>query len=183
MAKGKKWELVLKEVESLIGHSNGVLFDRVLKLQSVYDDPAFRLHHKEVEDDIHDHLDKFLGDYGISFADASLMLRYYPAKSQWEFGKVREMLAESMDRRDAERPQAAAPRKRSVVSHKEFEQVQKQVEQETVRSKALASELADKRTELEQLREENKRLTRELARAEGRISELERMVKGELAAA
>lgn len=184
MAKGKKWELILKEVESLVGGSNVLLFDRVTKLQAVYDDPEFRRFHGDVIDAMDEHLDKYVGDYGLSFSDLTLVLRYYPARVQWETGQLREMLAMSLDRRDSERKsdKPAVERKRSVVTHKEFEAVQKQAEQEATRAKSLASELADRRSEVERLRDENRELTRQLARAEGRISELERMLKGELAA-
>lgn len=180
-----KWEIKLKEVDRLIAGSNASLFDRAVLLQEVYDDPGFRQFHGAKEDAMHDQLDAKLGDYGITFADASLMLRYFPAKASWQTSHIRNMLAEAMDRRDAERRPAAAvvARQRATVTRKEHEALQKRLGEEATRAAALAREIADSRTELERLRDENRRLAAELARAEGRIVELERALNRQLSAA
>ena len=94
------YAMKLKEVEKLVGKSNATLFDRVKILCEVYSDPEFMAFHSERPDAAEEHLDSYLGDYGISFADARLMLRYFSTRREWETGNIRQMLGESLDRGD-----------------------------------------------------------------------------------
>lgn len=178
MANGKKWEKMLLEVKELVGKSNELLFDRATRLVAVYHDKDFQDYHKGDADKIESHLDQYVADYGVTFYDVLEMLKWFPSRGEWSKGSVRQILAESLERRDATRPakEATAIKRSNPIPVKEHEAVKKELAQEVARAKSLASEI-------QELRDENRRLTRELAMAEGRISELERMVKRDLATA
>lgn len=183
MAK-KKWENVLVEVKQLLAESRANLFEAVTRIVAVYDDTDFRAHHSDKIDAMESHLNEFLADFDLTYGEAALILKYYPARDQWRTNSLRTMLAESVTRRDSESrrdaPVRPAPRRIKV---EEFEAVQKRFDQESARANSLAQTVQTKDDIINELRQENQRLTRELARAEGRISELERALSRELQAA
>ena len=186
MAKGKKWELLLTEVKNLLADSRGNMCDAVERLVQVFRDTDYLAFHGDNLDAAQEHLDTFLADFDLTFAEAELIYKYYPTREQWRTTSLRTMLAESMNRRDtSQRPEAgdATKKSRTVISRKDFEKVQQQLSQEVARSKSLVDQLADAMAETARLSKENRELVRQLARAEGRISELERIATRELATA
>lgn len=180
MAKQKKWEMLLAEAKFLMQQSRDTLFDVVSKMVSVSNDADFLAFHGGVIDKADEHLDQFLADYDITFREAELVLKYYPAREQWRNTGIRVMLAESIVRRD-EASKSGAPTRNSPrrVTIAEYEKLQEQLDTECKHTSAVVGELSEARSEMKTLREENRRLMRELAVAEGRISELERMIKRE----
>lgn len=186
MAKGKKWELLLVEVKNLLAESRGNLCDAVERMLTVFRDPEYLAFHGDKLDAAQAHLDTFLADFDLTYSEAELIYRYYPSREQWRTTSLRTMLAESMERRDASQraePGAAPKKSRAVISRKDFEKVEQQLAQEVTRNRSLADELADTRSELTRVLQENRELMRQLARAEGRIAELERIANREMAAA
>lgn len=180
MAK-KKWETLLNEATAMIQQSRENLFDAVTNLVAVMADEDFLSYHGGVLDKAEAMLDALLVGYDLSYQEAALMLKYFPAREQWRTKGIRELLNESIDRRDAEskanKPERSKPRR---VSLEEFAKLQEQIEAECKTTARLSQKLAESETERKSLEQKIRDLTRELARAEGRIVELERMVNRSL---
>jgi len=173
-----KWQTMMKKVDGLIGTSNGNLFERAKLLVAIWNDGEFLAFHNGDVDKAEESLNSKLGDYGLTIFDVKAMLGEFPNKAEWESGKLREMLATSLEAEDSRRKENSRPRaeRKSPVPRKEFEQVQKTLQATQARVESMGDENA-------RLREENARLRAELAHANGRIDELERVLKMQAAAA
>jgi len=171
----RKWQLVLKDVDKLIGSSNGSLFDRSKLLVAVWSDGDYLAHHKGDVDAAEVMLNEKLGDYGLTIFDVKTMLAEFPKREQWETGKLRAMLAEALAAEDSRRETRESPKveRKGPVPRKEFEQLQKIVENSESRIESISAENA-------RLREENSQLRMKLEHANGRINELERVLRREL---
>lgn len=165
------WKLKLEKARELVGKSNAGLYDRVKLLVEVYEDPDFLDFHDNVYDKAEAELDKALGDYGICFLDAMDIMKHFPKKAEWKGGNLREMLAEAVQARiNSRREKAPKSKRKGPVAHKEYEKVLKAKEAADQRIKSLEEDNL-------RLREENRKLTAEVARNEGRIAELERVLE------
>lgn len=167
-----KWQTMMKKVDSLIGTSNANLYERSKLLVAIWSDGDFLAFHNGDVDKAEESLNSKLGDYGLTIFDVKAMLDEFPKCEQWEKGKLREMLAHALEAGDSRRAEYQAPKtqRKGPVPRKEFEQLQKIVENTQNRADSLAEENA-------RLREENLRLRAQLDHANGRIDELERVLK------
>ena len=177
MAK-TKWELTLKKVDALIAESNGSLYDRAVMLKEVWDDPGFLEFHNRDIDKAEEHLNEKLGDYGVTIFDCISLLKHFPDRMRWTGGKLREMLAAALDAESRMRSDSADPKpdRKGPVARKEFDKLESDLKHVNSRADALAEENG-------RLRAENATLRSQLDQAHGRISELERILKREFAAA
>ena len=177
------WQQNLAQAREMRGQAGASLFDRLKLLNAVFEDADWRVRTgKTDEGQWLDMLDEEVADAFLPFAELRDMLLYAPERAQWSDGKLTELRAKMHEDRRRQRSESAAPQpQRKRVTADDL----KAVEREKAQSKALYldGECKSLQERLKELEVENRRLTRELAKAEGRISELERMVKGELAAA
>ena len=177
MAK-TKWEITLKKIDALIAESNGTLYDRVVMLKEVWDDPGFLGFHDRDIDKAESHLNEKLGDYGVTIFDCLSLLKHFPDRSRWSAGKLREMLAMALDAENRSRSESADPKpeRQGPIARKDFDKLVGDLKHVNSRADALAEENG-------RLRAENATLRSQLDQARGRISELERILKREFAAA
>ena len=162
----------MKKVDGLIGTSNANLFERSKLLVAIWEDGEFLAFHGGDVDKAEESLNSKLGDYGLTIFDVQSILKEFPQVQQWEKGKLREMLAKALEAEDSRREEHAAPKtdRKGPIPRKEFEQLQKIVENTQSRADSLSDENA-------RLREENTKLRGQLEHANGRIDELERVLK------
>lgn len=179
------WEVLMHRVKEIRGKSNALLFDRAKLLVEIWNDGDYLAFHNGSVDKAESFLDAELGDFGLGFFDVKAMLESFPRRVEWSEGKLREMLATALAKADEARrsraPETAAARPR--VTRKEVEAVEAEKVKAVQRGDYLESEVESLRRKNDELTAENRRLTAELARAEGRISELERFATREPVAA
>lgn len=177
MAKAK-WELLMTKIDALISESNASLYDRSVLLKQVWDDPAFLDFHNRDIDQAESHLNEKLGDYGVTIFDCLSLLKHFPEKLDWAKGNLRDMLAVALDKERQARAAVVAykPERKGPVARSEFDKLEQQLGHVNSRADSLAEENG-------RLREENARLRSELDRANGRIAELQSILKREFAAA
>lgn len=175
----KSYKKLLLEVRAMMGQSGESAFHRAKKLVEIFNDGDFRADNATLDDHgLAEILDGYCEkDLCLNFWNLKAMLEFCPDISRWKTGdlaKLRaEMLEASRSVQQSERPERTI--RRATLA--ELEQVSQ--DREMVRAKAatLEKEVTAKQTEVERLRQENQSLREKLARAEGRISELERAVK------
>lgn len=178
MSRTMKWEVTLKKVDALIAASNATLYDRVVLLKEVWDNPDFLAFHKQDVDKAEEHLNGKLGDYGLTIFDCLSLLKHFPQREKWEGGKLRELLATALDAEDKSRASAGAPKaeRKGPVARGEFEKLQDSLAHMNSRADSLAEENG-------RLRAENAQLRSDLDHARGQILELQRILRKELVAA
>ncbi len=179
MSRKQKWELVLRNVDELIKQANASLYDRVVMLKQVWDDPEFLAFHGSDVDAADEHLSSKLGDYAITFFNAIALLKHYPHREAWAAGNLRQMLATALESEQRSRDTEPKTERKKPVAHDEHERVKSELESQiqtlTSRGESLAEECA-------RLRQDNQELRRENAELRGRVMELERIARRELAA-
>lgn len=184
-----QWEQLLHKVKEIRGKSNGLLFDRTKLLVAIWNDGEYLAFHGGDIDKAEAYLDAEVGDYGLTFFDVKAIYENFPKRDAWTAGKLREMLATALQkaaeaRRERSRESGVeAPRTVHRIAKKELDAAVTERDTAIKRSEFLGSEVESLRNKVAELSEENRRLTAELARAEGRIAELERFAKRELSAA
>lgn len=182
MSRKVKWEIVLRNVDELIKQSNAGLYERVVLLQQVWDDPEFLAFHKSDVDEAEDHLNQKLGDYGITFFDAAAMLKHFPDRAEWASSSIRDLLAKALDLESSARTRHEAPKpeRKKPIARDEHERIKSELETQVQILGKRSESLAD---ECSRLRSENQELRRENAELRGRLQELERVLKRQLAEA
>lgn len=149
------------------------LHERVSLLVAVFEDREFRSDNQQFDDlKAAELLDSYLEDTALSFLEARAVLQTYPKFDQWTGKTVRELYESALESSrlsDDVKPRAT-PRR---VTLKMFEEEQLGRREAESEGRQLKKKLSD-------LEAENKQLIRDLAKAEGRISELERIVRREL---
>lgn len=166
----------LLNAKSMRGKGGFAAYDRVTLLNSVFDDRDFRADIGDVDDfRAAAVLSDYTEDLAFKFLELRAMLGYYPERAQWKDGKLRTMYEEM---RVAQRAADADPRKRSrtVVTREQYDAVSADKDHAEARAKFLDGELARSRDRIADLERENGDLKHALARAEGRIEELERRI-------
>lgn len=159
--ESQTWQKMLAQAREMRGQAGAALYDRMQLLVNVFEDADWRIRNGNFsEDEWMGLLDEEVSDVFLSFGELRDMLIYAPERSQWSDGRLDKLRAEMIESRKRGR-QAAKDNGESTGG-------------------ATRKSLKEKYTELET---ENQRLVRELAKAEGRIEELERIVNGELAVA
>lgn len=176
----KRWKQLLAKAREMRGQSGLKAYDRAQDLVEVFNDRDFRAERGNVDDlKAAKKLDQYVGDLCCEFLELRDMLSYYPSRDQWGDGNLAKMKREMYEahrksKRDSEAEAEPITRTRPTLA--EYKDLKKEADELKVRTKYQADEVA-------LLREENHRLRTELARAEGRIQELERIVKLQPAAA
>ena len=181
MSRKVKWEIVLRNVDELIKQSNAGLYERVVLLKQVWDDPDFLAFHKSDVDAAEDHLNQKLGDYGITFFDAAAMLKHFPDRSEWAGASIRDLLAKALDLESGARTRHEEPKsdRKKPIAHDEHERIKGELETQVQILSKRSESLADENS---RLRSDNQELRRENAELRGRVMELERIARRELAA-
>lgn len=124
-------------------------------------------------DDVAEHVaSRFLADFPIGLEELTIIVEHLPRREQWDKPLI-ELYQQVVREVRAATPRAErAPAARAT---------RKQLEEAMDRAKSAESEAKHLREQLSGVTEENRRLLRENARLEGRISELERIVARDLA--
>lgn len=172
MAVTKSWKTNMIQARALRGKAGGVTFDRAKLLVSVYDDPDFIAEHGDQLRAM-DVLDAEVSDLGFDFADLMNMLQCFPDRKVWEKKHLKTMQAEMLELAKNSKVQTitdAPPRRTATV--KQLDDAEKRAEKGEVRVESLSDELAE-------LKQENSDLRMQLSEANGRIMELERLIKVE----
>lgn len=183
--KSQTWQKSLAQSREMRGTSGGLLYERMVLLNNVFLDGDWRLRQGQLdESELMALLDGEVADVFLPFGELREMLLFAPERAQWTDGnlvKLRAAMHQSRaDARKAQQGERPTPRRVTKEELKAVEDEKAKVEMRASYLEGEAKSWAEKCRELE---EENRQLQRELARAEGRISELERIVNGELVAA
>ena len=149
------------------------LHERVKLLVGVFEDREFRADNQQYDDfQAANLLDKFLEATALTFLEARAVYQTYPAFKQWEGKSIRELYESALEQSratDSEK-ERATPRR---VTIKQFEEEQRSRRDAEAECRNLKKQVAD-------LEAENRNLIRDNARLEGRVSELERIIRREL---
>lgn len=164
-----EYKLKLIVVSEMKAQSKGLLYDRVKILNEVFDDRDFRAEAGNLDDfKADEHLSAYVDDTGFTFLQLRAILEHFPNRAAWEKRKLAEMYDEMRDAKaklNKQERQPTAPRRR--VTAAEFDQAQ----EEKSRAQVIAQQ---SREQLHKVTDEADALRAEVARLQGRISELER---------
>lgn len=166
----------LLNARAMRGKGGFAAYDRVTLLNGVFDDRDFRADIGNVDDfRAADVLNEYTEDLALRFLELRAMLEHYPERSQWKDGKLRTMYDEMRAARNVD----AEPtkRQRQSVTREQYDALQNDKQHAEARAKFLDGELSQRQNRLAELERENAQLKQALARAEGRIEELERQMK------
>lgn len=178
MATKTGYKKLLLKAKELMGQAGLLAFDRAKLLTEVFNDRDFRADLGNADDwKAADALNEFCRDLALKFDRLRQLIEHFPDRGQWATGDLEGMLARMIeDKRGEEREANAPAAKVNRIKREEFEAVQQQVAHEQARAKHLESVVSAKREEIQWLREENAELKHKLAVAEGRLTELERLL-------
>lgn len=188
------YKALLLKCQELRGQAGAAAYDRAKMLVQVFDSQAWRADASPKAGQLLDDLDAgrlldaYVEDLALGFLDLRAMLEHFPEREQWAQGLLKRMHAEMLAARETTEEQPA--RKRSVVTKQELEAVENERDHLKARADYLTRDIAEVKDELKEARQqvksleaENRQLRESLARADGRISELERIAARELVAA
>lgn len=183
--KQNTWQEKLVEASKLRGQSGLAAYRRILLLNEVFNDVAWRDRVGLSDDDkAMRTLDEYVDDLALTFAELRAMLDFYPSKEVWGTGKLMSLYREMREAQAAasrldgdERPQ------HKRIKKADFEKLAEEKQQVEYKVKQLTETVQQERDEIIQLRRENASLREELAEARGRIKQLEKAVSRDLAAA
>lgn len=182
MSKATYKEILIKVLE-MQSKSASDLYQRATLLVVVFDDSEFRADAGNADDHkAADMLDRYVGDSAYSFLQLRAMLIAEPKREAWKTKTLREIWDAASRKAEVT---GAATATRRAVKLKDFEQVQ--LERDSLQSqlahtrKSGEETIEELRSLLRQREQEIAELKREIAVAQGRIEELERMVEREFA--
>jgi hypothetical protein len=92
---------LLAEVRTLRGKGMGFLYERVVLLCQVYQDPEFRSHCENLEKNLEEELDAYLDDTCTDFLTARAVLKANPDKTDWLDKKLSAMKVEVLEAEQA----------------------------------------------------------------------------------
>lgn len=174
MKSNATYKKTLLKVRELLSAARRDLHAIVTNLVAVFNDRDFRADNGNADDfKAADVLNEFLGDWRLKFLDAKALLEEFPKAADWETTTVDAMLDQVRQRRQ---PEEKAKKTFHRVTQKEFEQEQEQRKSAESRAKFQAEMANERAKTIDELLAENAQLKRDLARAEGRIEELERQL-------
>lgn len=182
----RTWQDKLAEALKLKGQAGLAAYKRGSLLTEVFDDRTWRERVALVDDDkAMAVLDDYVEDLCLTFAELRAMTLYYPNREVWGQGKLRTLYVEM---RDAQRaagklPDDERPHRNGPIARKVFEAVVEEAASRERKVSQLTETLDEERSEVARLRSENANLREQLAEARGRISQLEKTLSRELAAA
>lgn len=146
------------------------LFQLATILVEVFEDRDFRADSGNI-DDFHasELLDKYLEHTAATFLEVRAILQTFPTLEQWNGKTVRELYESALEssRASEDSKPRVTPRR---ITIKEFE------EEQRLRREAEA-EVRNLKKQVDELDKQNRKLIRENATLEGRISELERAIE------
>lgn len=186
MASISGYKKLLIEAKRLVGQAGLAAYDRATLLNKVFEDPAFRADTGAVDDyALGEVLDAYVSDLAVDFMELKNLLDHFPNREAWGTGNLKrmrvEMIAARREASRAEREQAGETITRTRRTHQEFKELEhekdvaeRQLESSRRDNESLVQEVARLKKEAADLRIENAQLT-------GRITELERVLKRELA--
>lgn len=167
------WGQKIAKAREIRGRSMGLLYDRASLLAEVYEDPDFLATFASTDDAI-DALDIEVADSSCIWIELYGVLKMFPDRKQWVSGKLQDLRAQrevaEKERRAAANLDVDAPqRKRTTATVREVEEARKEAEVATRRVESQGKQI-------ERLLAENESLKAELAKAYGRIEELEKLL-------
>lgn len=172
------WSQKISKARILRSKGAALNFERIAILAEVYRDEEFLAEHGELE--ALSLLDEEVADLCADFKTLLSVYERFPRKTDWENKPLQKLVAQVLDEQAQARRQASGekpPRHRASVSVKQHEETVKEKEIAETRAKSLAEELIDARRRIKELESENQELRQDVARANGRIAELERIAK------
>jgi len=181
MAGKKSWKKLLENVKALFAEARVNLHAITVLLVKIWEDKDFR-HDAQLEDDYaaSDWIDEYITDTDLTFLELRAVLVQFPKEEQWKESTIRDLYAQT--KKTTEEQAEAPPVNRTAWKKKaeEAEEKLKETEFQNIQLKKVESDslerLTDQSQEIRNLKEEN-------AVLRGRIEELERLYKPELAAA
>lgn len=147
-------------------------YDRIKLLCEVFGDAEFRADLNLIDDgQAADWLDKECGDLGHPFLTLKAAYERHPQRESWRNATVYELSIDALAAEE-EADREASPPQRSVnrVTKAQYDEMAERAKHHEYRADQLSRDVAA-------LREENAELRRDIAVAQGRIQELERMLK------
>ena len=187
----KPFETKLAAVRKLVGGMRTALYDAVKLCCDVFEDRAFRdylrVERGLVVDDFvaADALDAELTESGFGFLELRTMLELFPDREQWQTTTLGDMHTAVLKRTEQhdERETKRAVTRVKLADHKE---VCDERDRAVKRAESLEVDVRQRQDEVGMLRAQVANLEKQLAEANGRISELsaeiERLHRSRLAA-
>ena len=165
------YKRMLQHASELKSQGLDKLFMRIQLLVTVFEDHEFRANGAD-DFALASILDKYVDDTALGFLELRAVLQVFPNCEQWKKVPLRKMYQEALERHSPSNrknvDEIKEPEKRisPVVSRKQFESVVKDLEQ----SQKLTVQI---KSEIDELREENQSLKKEIVRLEYQVEELE----------
>lgn len=151
------------------------LFQRAKLLVEVFEDRDFRADNEQFDDlKAAELLDTYLEDTAATFLEIRAILQTFPTLEQWEGKTIRQLYESALEssRANTDEKTRVAPRRVTI----------KQFEEEQLARKEAEAETRNLKKQLAEMDAANRKLIRENAQLEGRITELERIARRELVA-
>lgn len=170
MAKTQTYKQKLLDVSAMKTQGLEGLHQRVVKLVEVFNDEAFRGDINGDDYALADVLDRYVDDCALTFLQLRSVLEKFPAADMWSTTPLRELYEQALNAShvDAQNTDEDAPkRERRAAKVADLVAAQEKLKDAECRVESMRSELGELRTE-------NRRLIAENSRLEGRIVELER---------
>lgn len=175
-----KYKQLLKDVEELQRMARTRIHQRVGLLCEIYDDQDYRADHAQYDDArLGEQLDKYVEDTALSFLQLRALLQEFPAEAEWSSMGLIQMWEEYRSR-DRGRASAAETTHNETVRRTakiaELDKAKEETKHFRAMTRNLETRLDESANEADRLRQENQSLREDLAKANGRIQELERIV-------
>lgn len=168
----------LQECLRLRGEGGLSAYRRARLLCDVFEDREFRADLGNADDlKMASALDEYVEDLCLDFLDLRAMVAFAPNESQWMDGRLKRLHAEMLAAQSQATSRGESKKPRKAATVKQLEAAEKRVEELSETARHYRSEVEELRSKLSEATDEIRRLQRENARLEGRISELERLGK------
>lgn len=173
----KGYKDILREVSEMLSHVRCDLYAITKKLCQVFEDSDFRADLGNADDfRAAEALDKHVCDLGFTFLELRSVLQMFPTAEAWAKKPLRDLYAAVIEdhrqRQASDKPTVVHKR----VTRKEYEELADKLKTAEVVKRNAEERFQEKLQTIEELLEENQSLKRQLAVAEGRIQELERLL-------
>jgi chromosome segregation ATPase len=169
----QSWSQKVAKARELRGKSMGLLFDRMAILVEVYEDQAFLDTFRSLDDAL-EALDVEVSDTACDWMELHGIYRMFPDRKAWATAKLQDLRAKreiaERERRTAQREESdEPPRKRTVATVRELEEAKQTAGEFSQRVESQSKQI-------ERLLAENEALKTELAKYQGRVEELEKLL-------
>lgn len=164
------------ELERLKAAGINSIYDRTVHLKALMFDQDYRAALGNLDDfQMSEYLDSYVSDSALTVLELLAVLERFPKCDQWQETSLRDLYKDAVSRSDAETEKASRPRR--GVTIKEHERALEKIDELEYSVKASSECLDEKDALIRELREQVQELTVQLAKADGRIQELERQLK------